>query len=115
MKDIYCFDESYACLFIKRCIWFDETFVYQWRDKGVIGGVLRSFGKAASAIGSTIRNYFDVPVINRFFGDGTGNLVKATGRNLRPIQTGRIQQYMLVSLIVIIAIAGLLYYLFVRV
>ena len=42
-------------------------------DKGLIDGILHAFGKAAAAIGSTLRNVIDKPVINGFFGDGTGN------------------------------------------
>ena len=39
-------------------------------------------------------------MINEFLGDGTSQVVKWTGRNFRPIQTGRIQQYMMLSLVV---------------
>ncbi len=113
LKNKYYIDELYNFLFVKPAYWFAETFVYQWVDKGLIDGTLHLFGKAANGIGSVIRNYFDLPVINRFFGDGTAHVTQWFGRNLRPIQSGRIQQYMLVSLIVLLAIAGLLYYLLV--
>ena len=113
LKNKYYIDELYTFLFVKPAYWFAETFVYQWIDKGLIDGILHLFGKAANGIGSIIRNYFDLPVINRFFGDGTALVTQWAGRNLRPIQSGRIQQYMLVSLIVLLAIAGLLYYLLV--
>ena len=113
LKNKYYIDELYSFVLIKPAYWFAETFVYQWVDKGLIDGTLHLFGKAANGIGSIIRNYFDLPVINRFFGDGTAHVTQWFGRNLRPIQSGRIQQYMLVSLIVLLAIAGLLYYLLV--
>jgi len=79
----------------------------------LIDGILHLVGKVTADIGSAIRTYFDLPVINRFFGDGTGWLIKWTGLNLRPIQSGRIQQYMLASLLVLLLLAGLLYYLLV--
>ncbi len=113
LKNKWYMDEIYDFLFVKPSYWFAETFVYKWMDKGLIDGSLDMVGKATGSIGSTIRNYFDLPVINRFFGDGTSNLIKWTGRNLRPIQSGRIQQYMLVSLLVLLVLAGLLYYLLV--
>jgi len=113
LKNKYYIDEIYSFLFIKPSYWFAETFVYKWMDKGLIDGTLHFLGKVTADIGTTIRTYFDLPVINRFFGDGTGWLVKWTGFNLRPIQSGRIQQYMLVSLLVLLLIAGLLYYLLV--
>ncbi len=115
LKNKYYFDEMYDFLFVKPSFWFAETFVYQWMDKGLIDGILHLFGKVTMAIGSVIRNYFDLPVINRTIGDGTARVTQWAGRNLRPIQSGRIQQYMLVSLIILLAIAGLLFYVLVRV
>jgi NADH-quinone oxidoreductase subunit L len=110
LKNKYYFDEIYNFLFVKPAIWFSETFVSLWMDKGLIDGILHSFGRATDSIGSAVRNYIDLPVINRFFGDGTAGVTQWMGRSLRPIQSGRIQQYMLVSLVVLLAIAGLLYY-----
>ncbi len=49
-------------------------------------------------------------MINEFFGDGSGKVVKWTGSNLRPIQTGRIQQYMMLSLVVMVVVGGALVY-----
>ena len=113
LKNKWYMDEIYNFLFIKPSYWFAETFVYKWMDKGLIDGILHLVGKVTADIGSTIRTYFDLPVINRFFGDGIGWLIKWTGLNLRPIQSGRIQQYMLASLLILLLIAGLLYYLLV--
>ena len=111
LKNKWYFDELYNVVFIKPAIWFSEVFVSLWMDKGAIDGFLHLFGKAANGIGSGIRNYFDLPVINEFFGDGTAHVTQWFGRSLRPIQSGRIQQYMLVSLVIILALAGLLFYL----
>jgi len=111
LKNKWYFDEIYDVVFIKPAIWFSEVFVSLWMDKGVIDGFLHLFGKVTISIGSTIRNYFDLPVINRFFGDGTANVTQWGAKKLRLIQSGRIQQYMLVSLVVILALAGLLFYL----
>ena len=113
LKNKWYMDEIYNFLFIRPSYWFAETFVYKWMDKGLIDGVLHLTGKVTADIGSAIRAYFDLPVINRFFGDGTGWLIKWTGLNLRPIQSGRIQQYMLASLLVLLLLAGLFYYLLV--
>ncbi len=107
------FDEIYDFIFVKPAYWFAESFVYKFMDKGVIDGSLHMVGRVTTTIGSTIRNYFDLPVINRFFGDGTSIVVKWIGNKLRPIQSGRIQQYMLVTMLVLLVLAGLLYYLLV--
>jgi NADH-quinone oxidoreductase subunit L len=115
LKNKYYFDELYNVLFIRPAYWFSETFVSAWMDKGLIDGILHFFGKATSAIGSTVRQYIDLRFINQIVGDGTAHVTQLVGKNLRPIQSGRIQQYMLVSLIVVLAIAGLLYYLLARI
>jgi NADH-quinone oxidoreductase subunit L len=115
LKNKWYFDEIYDLLFVRPAYWLAETFTYKFLDSTIIDGVLHFIGRAAGDIGHGLRNYIDKPIINELVGDGTGSLVKATGRNLRPIQSGRIQQYMLVSLLVLLVVAGLLYYLLMRV
>ncbi len=80
-------------------------------DKGVIDSILHIFGPTTGGIGTAIRNYFDVPVVNRFFGDGSADVTYWIGKNLRPIQTGRIQQYLLLSMVVLFVVGGLVYFL----
>jgi hypothetical protein len=63
-------------------------------------------------LGTNFRSKFDAPVVNGF-GDLVGESTKKFGAMIRPIQTGRIQQYMLASLTVLIVVGGLLYYLLV--
>jgi hypothetical protein len=88
--------------------------VYQLFDKQVIDGFLHLFGRVTATVGSGLRNGFDKPVVNGLIGDGTASVVQGTGRNLRGMQSGRIQQYMLASLAVMIIIAGLAIYLMAR-
>ncbi len=113
LKNKYYFDEAYDFLFVKPAYWLAETFTYQWIDQGVIDNLfLHSFGKVTNFLGASIRRYIDLAVINQFVGDGTSEVVKWTGRNLRPVQTGRIQQYMMLSLVVLVVVGGaLLFYL----
>jgi NADH-quinone oxidoreductase subunit L len=115
LKHKWYFDEMYDVLFVRSSRWFAEVLVYQWMDKGLIDGILHLFGKATAGIGTSLRNIIDKPVINGFFGDGSASLVQGTGRTLRPIQSGRVQQYMLVSLLIVLMLAGLAYYFLVRI
>jgi NADH:ubiquinone oxidoreductase subunit 5 (subunit L)/multisubunit Na+/H+ antiporter MnhA subunit len=69
---------------------------------------LHSFGKVTGWLGAAIRQYIDVKVINEVVGDGSGEVVKWTGRSMRPIQTGRIQQYMAFSLLLLVVVGGAL-------
>jgi NADH-quinone oxidoreductase subunit L len=114
LKNKYYFDELYQAVFIKPAVWISEVFVSQWMDKGFIDGILHVFGPATGGLGSFIRDKFDLPVVNQFIGDGSANATYWLGKNLRPIQTGRIQQYLILSLILIVVIGGLLFTLLVR-
>ncbi|MBT7326904.1 MAG: NADH-quinone oxidoreductase subunit L, partial [Anaerolineae bacterium] len=110
IENKYYFDEAYDYLFVKPATWISEVFTNKM-DQGVIDGILHSFGAISFSIGSTIRNQFDTPVINRFIGDGSAEVVQIFGRWLRKAQTGRIQQYMLSALGVLFIIFIALYYL----
>jgi NADH-quinone oxidoreductase subunit L len=114
LRNKWYIDELYTTLLIKPSFWVAETLVYRLMDKGLIDGILHLFGKGTAAIGTGLRNLVDKPVINAFFGDGTANVVQRTGRGLRPMQTGRIQQYMLASLLIMLVLTGLAYYLLSR-
>ncbi len=104
-------DEFYQAALIRPAIWFSEVFVSKWMDKGFIDGILHAFGPATSGIGRVIRERFDIPVINQFFGDGSSEATWRLGESLRPIQTGRIQQYLVLTLIALLVVGGAIYFL----
>jgi len=110
LKRKYYFDEMYDAVFVKPVYWFAENVVYKFLDQGVIDGILHLFGPGTQGIGTTVRNYFDLPVINRFFGDGSANATYWFGGKLRTVQTGRIQQYLMLALMVFIGIGAVLYF-----
>ncbi|HSG43991.1 MAG TPA: NADH-quinone oxidoreductase subunit L [Anaerolineales bacterium] len=110
LKNKYYFDEAYDFLFVKPLYWFSENVVYKFMDQGVIDGILHIFGPVTDRLGAFIRNYIDVPVINRFFGDGSADVTYWFGGKLRAIQTGRVQQYLMLALVVFIAIGALLFF-----
>jgi NADH-quinone oxidoreductase subunit L len=111
LKNKYYFDEFYDRAFVKPAYWFAENVVYKFMDQGVIDGILHIFGPLTDKLGSAIRNYIDLPVINRFFGDGSADATYWAGGKLRAVQTGRIQQYLMFALVVFIAIGAVLYFL----
>jgi NADH-quinone oxidoreductase subunit L len=110
LKNKYYFDEIYDRVFVKPAYWFAENVVYKLMDQGVIDGILHVFGPITDRLGSFIRNYIDLPVINRFFGDGSAEVTYRAGDRLRVVQTGRIQQYLMLALVVFIAIGAVLYF-----
>jgi NADH-quinone oxidoreductase subunit L len=115
LKNKWYVDEFYSAVVIKPSIWFADRIIYQLMDKKLIDGFLHLFGKVTAAVGSGLRNGFDRPVVNALIGDGTANVIQGTGRNLRWMQRGRIQQYMLTSLVIMILVAGLAFYFLIRI
>jgi NADH-quinone oxidoreductase subunit L len=111
LKNKYYFDEIYNFLFVRPAYWIAETFTSTFMDQKVIDGVLHSVARFSLFLGHVFRNYFDKPVINEFFGDGAGKAVKASGSGLRKIQAGRVQYYMIASVVVLVLFAFLYYFL----
>lgn len=98
LKNKYYFDELYDRLFVRPAYWFAETFTYAWIDRGMIDGLLHAIGRSALRVGSFFRRYIDIPIVNGS-GDLVGNSVKRAGGEFRVIQTGRVQQYLIVGLL----------------
>jgi NADH-quinone oxidoreductase subunit L len=112
LKNKYYFDEIYDRLFVKPAYWFAEMFVSKWMDQGLIDGTLHIFGPVTDRIGAFIRRYIDVLIVNQAVGDGSYKVTWWFGRNLRPVQTGRIQQYLMFALVVFILVGAALYFYF---
>ncbi len=93
----YYFDELYGLLFVRPAYWLAETVVYRWIDRGLIDGFLHAVGRLALRIGSALRNYIDLPVVNGT-ADRLSEAVKRAGREFRALQTGRVQQYLIVGM-----------------
>ncbi len=105
LKNKWYFDEIYDYLFVKPASWIAEKFTSLYMDQTVIDGILHGVARFSLFLGHAFRNYFDKPVINEFIGDGTGSVVKTSGSELRKIQAGRIQYYMVASITVLVIFA----------
>jgi NADH-quinone oxidoreductase subunit L len=101
LKNKYYIDEIYSYLFVRPAIWLSDTFTNRWLDQGLIDGILHGVARVSSSVGGILRNYFDKPVINGF-GDIVGEGTKRIGRSMKPLQSGRVQQYLLMAVILII-------------
>jgi NADH-quinone oxidoreductase subunit L len=98
LKNKYYFDEIYNVIFVRPAYWMSDTFTNQILDRGIIDGILHFIARVASNVGHVFRNYFDKPIVNGF-GDFVGEGIKKIGRSLKVIQTGKVQQYLLMALI----------------
>jgi NADH-quinone oxidoreductase subunit L len=112
LRNKYYFDEAYDFLFVKPAYWIAETLVYKWMDQGLIDGVLHSFGPVTDGIGSFVRKYIDLLIVNEAVGDGSYKVTWWFGRNLRGVQTGRIQQYLMFALVIFMLVGAALYFYF---
>jgi len=108
----YYFDELYDFLFVRPAYWLSATFTSAWMDRTVIDGILNWFAYMTGAIGNALRDYFDKPIVNGL-ADWFSETVKRAGEWMRVIQTGRVQQYMILALVSMAAFSVLFYYLLV--
>lgn len=109
LRNKYYFDEIYDRIFVRPAYWISDTFTNQILDQGIIDGTLHFIARIASSVGGILRNYFDKPIVNGF-GDFVGEGVKKVGRNLKIIQTGRVQQYLIMALV--LAFGAMFYFVF---
>jgi NADH-quinone oxidoreductase subunit L len=113
VKNKYFIDEFYQTIFIKPAIWFADVFTSLWMDRVVIDGALHWLAYNSGVIGNFFRNVIDKPIINGF-GDLTGESTKKVGGVMRAIQTGRVQQYMILALMSLVFVTVFFYFVLVR-
>lgn len=104
----YYIDEFYQKVFIKPAEWFSEVFTSIWMDRIVIDGFLHSIARFFLWIGRITRSYFDVPVVNRG-GDKIAGGVKDLGSAISPMQSGRLQQYMVLTITLVMVFSAILF------
>ncbi len=109
LKNKYYFDELYHTLFVVPATWLAETFTVAWIDQGILDGALNAIAKFFLWIGSVVRNWFDIPVINGA-GDSLGKGVKIFGVSLKPIQTGKIQNYMVMTVVIALVVFAAVFF-----
>lgn len=112
LQNKYYVDEIYAKVFIKPSIWVSESFSYLFVDKKLIDGLLHGIARLGIWLGQFLRFKFDLPVINGG-GNQIGNSAQRIGSDLKVIQSGRIQQYMVTAVAAIVVIGLIFYYVFV--
>jgi len=112
LKNKYYFDELYDFVFVRPAYWLAATFTSAWMDRTLIDGILNWFAYITGVIGNFLRDFIDKPIVNGF-GDWAGETTKKLGEVFRTIQTGRVQQYMILALVSIAAFGAVFYILLV--
>ena len=111
MKDKYYIDELYQLVFIRPAHWISETFSYQWIDRGLIDGILHAVARFGWWLGERLRFWFDLPVVNGA-GDASADGVQGMGNWMKGMQTGRVQQYMVTAISVLVVLGVIILYIF---
>jgi hypothetical protein len=78
-------------------------------DRKVIDGILHAISRFSYALGVFFRDFIDGPLVNGF-GDLMGEGTKWLGDKIKVVQTGKVQQYMLIALG--FAFVALIYFVF---
>jgi len=64
-----------------------------WINQNVLDGIVNAFGKGGKRTGEWVYKNIDQAVIDGFAVDGSGKTARATGGALRPLQSGKVNQY----------------------
>ncbi len=106
LENKYYIDELYYIVFIRPSQLFSKHVVSEFIDKGLIDGFLHLVGRVFTWIGDFSK------VMNAWLIDGFGDAIPegigAFGRWFRRVQTGRVQQYLLLVALALIMI-GLIF------
>lgn len=103
----YYFDDLYIKGIIQKLFLPATVLLAKFDDKVVDQTAVDGWAKIAMVIKSVVGKFDDV-VVDRIGVDGTGSVVSAGGWVLRRLQTGRVQQYLILTFI---AFGLLLFYL----
>lgn len=103
LKNKWYWDELYQKVFIGPAVYVSETVVNAWIDRGLIDGTLHLIARTVYAIGQYLLR-FENTVIKGWV-DWAKDQALALARDFRSIQTGRIQEYAWVSLLIAWALA----------
>jgi NADH-quinone oxidoreductase subunit L len=107
LKNKYYIDEIYRATFIRGAVGL-ATVLFRF-DQGVIDFVVNIIGKITERW-SYVSSLFDTYVIDGIV-NGVGRVTSAVGQELRFIQTGRVQNYLVIVVISIVLLMGVFLYL----
>ena len=108
LQDRYRIDAFYHWAFVRPSRWISEVFTYQILDRKIIDGLLEGTARVTLVIGAFIRRYIDLAVVN-LVGDKTGTGLRGLGSVLRLVQTGSVQLYMLLSVLLLVLVGAIFF------
>jgi len=98
-------DELYQKVFIGPTVYLSEKIVYEFVDRGLIDGLLHLIARVFYTIGYYMRRFEEVVISDGV--DWIKDQFFVMAREFRQLQTGKIQEYTLVSMLFAVALAAL--------
>jgi NADH-quinone oxidoreductase subunit L len=99
-------DELYQTVFIGPTVYFSERIVYEIIDKGIIDGILHLIGRAVFRFGQYVKLFEERVISNGV--DWLKDQFLSIAREFRYLQTGRIQEYALISTLIATALIAVI-------
>ncbi|MCA9973875.1 MAG: NADH-quinone oxidoreductase subunit L [Anaerolineales bacterium] len=97
-------DELYHNVFVRPVNYFSEVIVYEVVDKGLIDGTLHLVARTFYTIGHYARRFEEVVISDGV--DWLKDQFLAMTREFRQLQTGKIQEYVVVSMLIATALVA---------
>ncbi|VAW31169.1 NADH-ubiquinone oxidoreductase chain L [hydrothermal vent metagenome] len=102
-------DELYQAVLIRPVVFFSEVIVYEWMDKGIIDGFIHLVARTTYGIGRLAKSAEEA-VFGRAV-DWVKDQFLAMASEVRQLQTGKVQEYALVSSLIATALAFMIVFL----
>jgi NADH-quinone oxidoreductase subunit L len=98
LQNKWYWDELYEKVFVNPTKWVARTLVYEWIDRGLIDGTLHLIARSVYALGRYMK-WFEEIVISGGV-DKLKDGVLRLANEFRSLQSGRVQEYVVVSVII---------------
>ncbi len=112
LRNKYYVDELYHFIFVRPAQWLAETFTSRWVDRVLLDWIVEGIGKLAFGLGRIFSRWIDLPMITGA-GDRLSEGVRDLGGRMRPMQSGKVQQYMILTTLITFVLGAVLFYLFI--
>ncbi|MAT95596.1 MAG: NADH-quinone oxidoreductase subunit L [Anaerolineaceae bacterium] len=109
LQNKWYWDELYHLVFIRPTVYFSEVIVFEVMDKGIIDGILHLVARVFYGIGEYARR-FELTVVSGGV-DWVKDQFLAMTKEVRQLQTGKVQEYVLVSGLIAAALAFMIIFL----
>jgi NADH-quinone oxidoreductase subunit L len=103
LQNKWYWDELYQVIFIRPTVYLSEVVVYEFMDKGLIDGFLHLVARTVYTIGGYVKQFEQTVISNGV--DWVKDQFLAMTKEFRQLQTGKIQEYTLVSMLIAVALA----------